>query len=179
MRSDRRCNTRLPDYSYERMLAMEKTVFRKESLEKVSSPEQLNDYIKVSNVSVWIIIGAALVLLAAGLVWSITANLQTTVLSTGAVKGGVMTCYLSDTGEINVGDEVSFPNGSTGTVTSVSGEPKSAKEIAAGCSDYEVYRLELSDWSYEVKISAAGLDDGVATAEIIIDSVKPISFIWK
>ncbi len=34
---------------------MEDPIFRKKSLDKLSSPEQLNDYIKVTNPGVWII----------------------------------------------------------------------------------------------------------------------------
>ena len=48
-----------------------KNIFRKESLDKMSSPEKLNDYIKVSNPSVWVILGAIAVLLIAVVVWSV------------------------------------------------------------------------------------------------------------
>jgi hypothetical protein len=50
---------------------MNENIFRKQSIDRISSPEQLNDYIKVSNPSIWIILTAVIVLLAAVLVWSI------------------------------------------------------------------------------------------------------------
>ena len=37
---------------------MQNQLFREKSLEKVSSPEQLNDYIRVSNPGVWIAVAA-------------------------------------------------------------------------------------------------------------------------
>ena len=43
------------------------TLFRKSSLDSISLPEQLNDYIKVSNTSVWLVLAALFALLAAGL----------------------------------------------------------------------------------------------------------------
>lgn len=43
---------------------MEKQIFRKKSVERVSSPEQLSDYIRVSNPSVWMTLAAIIVLLA-------------------------------------------------------------------------------------------------------------------
>lgn len=62
---------------------MNDNVFRKKSLERISSPEQLNDYIKVSNPTVWLIISAICVLLLAFSIWGIRGNITTTVNSTG------------------------------------------------------------------------------------------------
>ena len=39
-------------------------LFRKKSMEKVTSPEQLNDYIRVSNPGVWTVLAAVVILLA-------------------------------------------------------------------------------------------------------------------
>jgi len=52
-----------------------KNIFRKENLDRMSSPENLNDYIKVSNPGVWIILGAIAVMLVAAIVWGITYEL--------------------------------------------------------------------------------------------------------
>jgi len=49
-----------------------KNIFRMESLERMVSPEKLNDYIKVSNPSVWIILCAITVFIVAVVIWSIT-----------------------------------------------------------------------------------------------------------
>ena len=43
---------------------MSQPIFRQKSMEKISSPEQMNDYIRVSNPSVWMILAAVIVLLA-------------------------------------------------------------------------------------------------------------------
>ena len=55
---------------------MNNSVFRQSSIDRVQSPEQLNDYIKVSNPSAWIIIIAAIILLVSVLVWSIFGTLE-------------------------------------------------------------------------------------------------------
>ncbi len=49
----------------------EKSIFRKKSLERVSSPEKLNDYIKVTTPSVWLILFATLILIVGTLVWAV------------------------------------------------------------------------------------------------------------
>ena len=45
-------------------------LFRKKSLERISSPEQLDDYIKVTSVPVWIVLLAIVVLLSGMLAWA-------------------------------------------------------------------------------------------------------------
>ena len=43
---------------------MNENLFRKKSVDRVSSPEQLNDYIRVANPSVWMVLAAVVILLA-------------------------------------------------------------------------------------------------------------------
>ncbi len=54
----------------------EKTIFRKKSLDRVTSPEQLNDYIKVTTPSVWMILLATMVLIVGTLFWSVFGKIQ-------------------------------------------------------------------------------------------------------
>jgi len=49
---------------------MANPILSKKSNEQVKSPEQLNDYIKVSNVSVWLVLLIIFSLLAGVLVWA-------------------------------------------------------------------------------------------------------------
>ena len=49
---------------------MASSIFREKSLKRISSPEQLNDYIKVSQPSVWIALAAAAAFVVAVLIWS-------------------------------------------------------------------------------------------------------------
>ena len=46
-------------------------IFRQKSIDKVSSPEKLDDYIRVTTPSVWITLAAILVLLAGAIIWGI------------------------------------------------------------------------------------------------------------
>ena len=54
----------------------EKKIFREKSLERISSPEQLNDYIRVTAPSVWVILAATLLLIAGTLVWAVFGKIQ-------------------------------------------------------------------------------------------------------
>lgn len=62
---------------------MNKSIFRKKSLERISSPEEIDDYMKVTSPSMWLVLGAILLLLAALIFWSITARIESTVVVDG------------------------------------------------------------------------------------------------
>ena len=53
-----------------------RSIFRKKSLERVTSPEQLNDYIKVTTPSVWIILAATLILIIGTLVGAVFGKIR-------------------------------------------------------------------------------------------------------
>lgn len=50
-------------------------IFRQKNIDKVSSPEKLDDYIRVTTPSVWITLAAIIVLLAGVIVWGIFGEL--------------------------------------------------------------------------------------------------------
>lgn len=51
-------------------------IFREKSLERVSSPEELNDYIRVTTPSVWIVLIALVLLLVGMLAWSVFGTVE-------------------------------------------------------------------------------------------------------
>ena len=52
------------------------SIFRQKSIDRVSSPEQLNDYIRVTTPSVWIVLIALVVLLVGMLAWSVLGSVK-------------------------------------------------------------------------------------------------------
>ena len=54
------------------------SIFRRKSMERVSSPEQLNDYIRVTSPSVWLVLAALVVLLIGMLAWSVFGKVEAT-----------------------------------------------------------------------------------------------------
>ncbi len=51
-------------------------IFREKSVERVSSPEALNDYIRVTTPSVWIVLIALVILLVGMLAWSVFGTVE-------------------------------------------------------------------------------------------------------
>ena len=54
----------------------EKSIFREKSLQRVTSPEQLDDYIKVTTPSVWLILLATVILIAGTCFWAVFGKIQ-------------------------------------------------------------------------------------------------------
>ena len=75
---------------------MDNQIFRKKSLEQISSPEQLNDYLRVINPAVWLVLTAVILLLAGMLIWSSIASIDSFAAGTAIVKDGSMHMQFDD-----------------------------------------------------------------------------------
>ena len=67
---------------------MKNQLFRKESLERISSPEQLHDYMRVTNPSMWMVLSAIAALLIGFIVYASTATMESTIDVTVLVEDG-------------------------------------------------------------------------------------------
>lgn len=54
-------------------------LFRKESIDHISSPEQMNDYMRVTSPRLWMILSAVLVLLIGFVIYASTATMESTL----------------------------------------------------------------------------------------------------
>ena len=151
-------------------------LFRKKSLERISSPEQLNDYIRVSTPSVWMLLTAIVVLLAGVCVWGIFGRMDTNLSVAVVADEGAVTAYVKETdaAKVTVKAQVNV-NGAQGTVLSISAEPVRVDE---GFTEYmrHVGGLQEGEWVYAVALDM-DCQEGVHAAQIVIDSVSPISFV--
>lgn len=150
-------------------------VFREKSLERAASPESLDDYIQVSNPSVWMVLIAILLLLAGGFVWACFANLSDEQPCTIAVSGNTAACYVDQANAeyLSEGDEVTVA-GTTGTVLSVSadvvplsGLPGEAQDAAA----------DGTEWFYWATVSLE-LPEGVYEGEVTTRSYRPLALLF-
>lgn len=155
---------------------MNEGIFRKKNMDKLSSPEQLNDYIRVANPSVWIVLVAVIILLVGICVWGVFGRLDTTIATAGTCKDGKITCYVKDTDidKVKEGLEISA-NGNIYTISSVNKTPVKAGE---NLSEYIIYlgNLESDGWVYEIT-AVVDLPNGDYKTDIVIDRVSPMSFV--
>lgn len=132
---------------------MNEELFRKKSLDKVKSPESLNDYIRVANPGVWLILAAVIALLAGACIWGIFGNIETTVKATAVSENGSVVCMVDE----NETDKIE-------------------KGMTVKIGDAEGIISDVDKTDCDVKIN---LPDGTYDAEIVIESIKPISFIFN
>ena len=157
---------------------MNEQLFRKKSIDRVSSPEQLDAYIRVANPGVWLVLIAIIVLLVGVCVWGILGHLDTTVNAVAVCENGAATLYVKDEDgnsvlagmEVRIGED-------TASVTAISLMPIKAE---TQLSDYvcHIGDFGAEDWVYAVQTDAA-LPDGVYSAEIIVESMSPMSFVMN
>ena len=53
-------------------------LFREKTLQRISSPEKLTEYLRVTNPGIWVILGAVILLLGGLFIWSVIGTLETT-----------------------------------------------------------------------------------------------------
>ena len=77
-------------------------LYRKSSLEKLSSPEQLDKMIEITSPMFWIGAAGGGIVLIAALLWSVFARLPINVQSNGIFisKGGIQTVYAQNPGTV-------------------------------------------------------------------------------
>lgn len=166
---------------------MQNKLFNKSSMERISSPEKLNDYIQVANPSVWMILAAVILLLAAVGIWGFFGSVSTTMTVKGLASGENIICYINADADVHLeqGMQVAISGDMKGTVTGevaeVSVAPLSYAEASQGIeSDYAVYALGLADWNYRAAIAAdSELTDGaIYSVAITTESLRPIDLVF-
>ena len=76
------------------------SIFRQKSLDRINSPDQINDYIRVLNPAMWMVLLGIILLLLAGILWAALGKLElrTADLETGRVYTETLSplSFLSD-----------------------------------------------------------------------------------
>ena len=151
-------------------------LFRKKSLERISSPEQLNSYIRVATPSVWLLLTAIVLLLAGVCVWGVFGHMDTTLPVVAVAENGVVTAYVREADIASVKAEaVVTVDGDIVKIWAIDDQPVQVDE---SFSEYarHVGGLQQGEWVYAVKLDV-NCPDGIYIAQIVIDSVSPMSFV--
>ena len=126
---------------------MEQPLIKKENMERVSSPEQLSDYLHVTTPAIWVVLAAVILILASLFVWSSVTAVESFAAGAAEVRGGVLTLHFDDAekaANVEVGMDVKVGS-LTAPVLSV-GTDGEGRLIATA-------NVDLPDGSYEAKVS--------------------------
>lgn len=132
------------------------TVFRKKTLDRISSPDQLTDYLKVTNPGIWAVLAAVILLLAGLLAWSMVGTLET--------KTEVKVVVSDHTAQI-------IPLGSE---TLAEGMP-----LRVNGEEYRIAYARADEYGRSEGTAEVGLPNGTYDGTVITEAVHPIRFLLE
>ncbi|MCR5089083.1 MAG: hypothetical protein K6C08_06185 [Oscillospiraceae bacterium] len=134
---------------------MENSIFRKTSMDRISSPEKLDDYLKVTTPSLWFVMTAVILLLIGVFVWSSVGELEDSIKLPGLVENGMLNIS-GETAAIQEGMTVRI-GGKESTLEIIGSNADGSLQYAAP--------FELPDGSY--------------TVTVVTDHIHPIRFLFN
>lgn len=165
---------------------MNETIFRKKSLERIASPDQLDAYLKVTNWSVWMVLAALVLALAAAGAWCFFGTMPTTANSVGLCTETGAVCFVTveEGFSVQPGMKVRItPAGADriadGRVDEVK-EPILAEEAAGEAGAGWLTGSLPGDWVCPVivRLEQGEVPSGVSCdAQIILDERRPIDLL--
>ena len=154
---------------------MDNQLFRKKSLERISSPEEMHDYLRVTSPRLWMILSAVVILLAGFIVYASTAVMENTMPI-----------------RLNLEAVEEIYENETERHTIVSGRlPIAQNDLVApgmkvrlGTEEGAITFIfvdEEDEVSFIVEMAHDDLNlpDGEYDAELVLESTTPISFLWN
>lgn len=163
---------------------MDDQLFRQKSLDRISSPEQLHDYMRVTGPKLWMILGAITVLLIGFIVYASTARMENTMAIT--VKAESIESYSDDDGGTVTGRNTYY---SAELPPSVKDVISNGMVVRLGNESGKINGISIlndqEDGSEKVRIQI-GMDNpnydlpgGEYDAVLVLESTTPISFLWN
>ena len=127
---------------------------RKKTLERISSPDQLTDYLCVTNPRIWVILVAVILLLAGVFAWSMVGTLET--------KAEVKVVVSDHIAQIV---PLSSETLADGMPLRVSGQ------------DYRIAFAQTDEYGRSVGMAEVNLPDGTYEGSLVTESIHPIQFL--
>ena len=150
-------------------------IFREKSIDRINSPEAMNDYMKVATPGTWLILAASLILIIGGLCWGFFGEIETRIPAAIVVDDGNSICYFneSEKDKVSAGMEI-ITNGKTYTIESVESRP-----VKLSSDEYYISEILGKEGSIIVVPAhlSTELDNGIYRANIVVEKIAPISFV--
>ena len=132
------------------------SLFRKEAIEHISSPEQLTDYLRVTNPGTWAILLIVIAILVSIIAWSTIGTLETTSEVKVVVKDHAATVMPTSGAELTSGMEMQ-----------VSGR------------DVQLASARKDEYGRSVGVAEIELPDGIYDGSVVTEKTHPIEFLLK
>jgi len=138
---------------------MDNQIFRKESLDHISSPEQLNDYLRVTNPAVWLVLTAVILLLAGMLLWASVASIDSFASGTGQVQDGTMRIMFED--------------------AQIAKSVQTGMTVTAGDVSAQVSSIGYTDDGEMFALAPTSLADGTYSVQVVYRKTQVLSLLFN
>lgn len=154
------------------------TIFRDKSIERISSPDQLNDYVRLSNPGVWFILSAIMVILIGACIFGALGHIDSSVPAVGIAKDGKMVCLVKKEFGNRFTQDMKLKIDDREYNVSV----RSPKPVTVWDTT-DPYALFIGDmqpgeWVYEMDVEGS-FTDGAYAADLVTEEVSPVTFLFN
>ncbi len=132
------------------------SVFRQKTLERISSPDQLTDYLRVTNPGIWAVLITVILMLAGLLGWSTIGTLETSVNVT-----------------------VTVTDHKAQVVSSSSAELEAGMPLRLFDHEYTITSAETDAYGRSVGMAQVDLPDGTYSGKAVTEAIHPIWFLLE
>lgn len=141
---------------------MQNSLFRQVALDKLSSPDDLDQLVRVTDARGWISLAATSAIIAAALVWSLFGTIRTTVPGSGVLirEGGVSRIVSNTAGRVIDLKIVDDGHVEAGEVVAVIAQPELARDL-----DEAAATLESARMTERTAAASSSLSSSVQRAE--------------
>lgn len=126
--------------------------------EVITSPEQLNDYLKVTNPRIWAVFVVILLIMLAFIAWSCAGTIRTFADAKAVVSDGKAQLIV---------------------VSMESGTIEKGMTVGINGEDFQITEVEEDEYGRTVAYAPVSLLDGSYDAKIVTETITPISFLLR
>ena len=132
------------------------SIFRTQAVEKVSSPEKISDYLRVTNPGVWMVLAAVVLLLAGLVVWAFVGTLETTADVKVIVEDHKAEILLLDGSSVEAG-----------------------MPLRVAGQEVKIASVETDKYGRTLCYAELLLPDGTYDGVVVVQQIRPISFLFE
>ena len=155
------------------------SMFREKNLERLESPEKLNDYLRVTSPGVWLVLATVIVLLIGVCIWGVFGTIQATTQAAVVTQDGESTCLVPAAALQGVLENrtVEIDGVKMGLEPAVL-EPDVISEST------NVYIMlagghKVGDIVYPITLTEPLKADGIVTGTLITETLSPMSLFFN
>ena len=141
------------------MTEMEDSLFREKAINKISSPEDLSNYLHVTRPSVWLMLVAVILMLGGMLVWSSVAGIDSFATGTAEVTDGTM--------------HIHFDN------EQIAENVECGMSVITGESESRISNIGTDEKGVLFAVAPTDLADGSYTVRVLFKQTRVLSLLFN